>query len=73
MVICNCLSEYHVSHTNQTVVGRNSTISSAKKSHCIYVFFLADSNDEEMETEYVDTLNIIQYHMALILSLNLGN
>lgn len=72
MTVCDCLSKYYNSYK---IISTNETASktASGKTHCVYVFFLADFHDDVMESEYINTLSIIQTHMALILSLNLGN
>lgn len=70
MAICNCLNDWYVSQSSSS---SNSSMPAplANRKHCIYIFFLVDSTDEKMESDYIDTLIIIQYHMTLVLSLHL--
>lgn len=66
MAICHCLSTRYAEKNN----GNSGEMSN--KKHCVYVFILFDPNDQSLESEYINTLDIVRCHMALILSLNLG-
>lgn len=52
----------------------NSTLEHiVQKKNCNYLYFLNSSENDFLEAPHLHSLNAVQFHMALILTLNLGN
>lgn len=66
--VCDCLNEFDSDKASFF----NST-REHKQKNCVYLYFLNSAENDSMEAAYLHSLNAIQFHMALILTLNLGN